>query len=895
MKHKYKINLGAMVILLAIMLITENKTAYSQQTNGEITRNTPYVPGEILVSFPEGYSPRQYASQATALAEEVQAAVVDQYRNLALFDFGAEADVEAIAEHLMVNDQALVAQPNYIHWIPEKEDHLLGDPLVINSYAAQSDAGIIDLPWDQIKNLKSYYYYKKKWRAIASYPVELTSGKLWGWDTIQADLVWTETKASPYICLLDTGVDASHPDLKGKVVNGYDFINDDRVPNDDNGHGTHIAGILVAKTNSTPKGDTDSAAGVSNSKIYNVKVMNSQGYGTSYSIAAGLVYCGNLKTVKIINMSLGSYTQDSIEWNAVKYALLGKNRVLVAAAGNDSTSEPFYPAAWSTLDGYNGESIDEIKDKIIAVSAGRSPSSEGTRLWVDANNDGLVGAEGTEVFSPEQCASGLALQSGANGSNYGPWVSIVAPGEAIYSTTPINYPFYLNYFEPHVTAGYDYLSGTSQAAAFVSGAAARLWSIASTETPANIKNFLIERGESLTLAATSRDLENPSLGYDNTYEAGLNYGDVDDGYIIAPFCWPTANGDFTGEHSMDNATYLNLAAAMQRTAMLVEVKDATSGLPFENKVPAYVEAKDTSTKTAGIRRAYARTTPGSAYVALLNIPTNYVVDTAEGARMKYNLTVSRKGNTSGYQVFNQLLVDPSQMAGNLVTPAELPYNRVSLAPNTNVQFVLDWFIPGEVTVTTNLDMFLWAPPVESLGVNDYQIVGPATQQAYNLAVGQSWPGYLGMGTLLDPKKFDPTGFTKYSPYTQFVFDGGAEIFDQTGRIMNPEELITSKAGTSIKANPFVKMKHEGAYYLTVTDYGEYFLNKNVEEDLSVAPVVRVWVKGKLVETIRLQDNEIAGDCVGPENWWRVLKFENIDSKNALITPLNTCDINSDPR
>ena len=155
MKHKYKINLGAMVILLAIMLITENKTAYSQQTNGEITRNTPYVPGEILVSFPEGYSPRQYASQATALAEEVQAAVVDQYRNLALFDFGAEADVEAIAEHLMVNDQALVAQPNYIHWIPEKEDHLLGDPLVINSYAAQTDSGIIDLTSDQNKNHKT--------------------------------------------------------------------------------------------------------------------------------------------------------------------------------------------------------------------------------------------------------------------------------------------------------------------------------------------------------------------------------------------------------------------------------------------------------------------------------------------------------------------------------------------------------------------------------------------------------------------------------------------------------------------------------------------------------------------------------------------------------------------
>jgi subtilisin family serine protease len=917
MKMTRLINLGVALMMLAAFAPVSAGTALAQEGNpqGAITRDTPYIPGEILVSFPEGKSPAQYKAQVAALAGQVQAAVVRSYKNLALLDIGSEADVEAAA--VLINNSGLVnyAQPNYLYWVPERDEAVLGEPLVTSSYQVSTDSNGSTLPWNQLKGLISYYKSGSKWKTIASFPIELLSGKQWGWDAIEADLIWTETKASPYVCVLDTGIDTAHPDLSGKVVNGYDFVNDDKVPNDDNGHGTHIAGIIAAKTNSDPKGDADSVAGVSNFKVYNVKVMNSQGYGSSYSIAAGLTYCGNLGTVRVINMSLVSKTPDPMIWNALVKALDGKSRVVVAAAGNESTSDYRFPAAWSytdswTVGGSYNTPNNPIQNQIIAVGAGRSPSSDiKDRVWVDTDGDGFGDAD--EKFLPEQCASGLALDSDAYGSNYGPWVSIVAPGEAIYSTTPISYPFYLNYFEPHVAPRYDYMSGTSQAAAFVSGAAARLWSIKLTELPSNIKKYLVERGNPLKLASSSNPLiTDSSNGFDNGAPPPYTlYGVEQDDIIPAPFCWPEEHGSFGGAEDMSNATYLNLAAAMQRTAMLVEVKDATTGLPFENKVPAYVEIKDISATATGVRRGYARTVEGNKYVALLNLPTEFVVNNSEDenfGKMKYAMNVSRSGNTVGLQTFNTVIADPELLKGKMVSPytkfdveedpddpygnpqTTMYYNRVSLAPNTDIQFVLDWFHwypEGGVPDTTNLDMFLWVPKGQT--GYEYALIGSGSEHAVtmvNNVVGKGlWPAdatYEGMGTLLDPVKFGGN----YSPYATYLFDGGELLNDKMGKLINPSELITAKAGTVIKTAPFSKIKYDGTYYLTVTDYNDTILTNDRSLDYFSAPIVRVWVKGKLVQTVKLQD---AGTCIGTETWWRVLTYAN-NGLNAEIVPINSC-------
>jgi len=150
-------------------------------------------------------------------------------------------------------------------------------------------------------------------------------------------------------------------------------------------------------------------------------------------------------------------------------------KLIVAAAGNESGSDLVYPAAWSNEDytGPDGEA-NNISDAVVSVGGGRAPSPY--QLWVDSDGDRVY--DGDEFFDTEQCATGVKQASGATGSNYGLWVDLIAPGDSIYSTTPYNTPFVLNYDEDApVASGYDYLSGTSMAAAFVSAGAARVMSV----------------------------------------------------------------------------------------------------------------------------------------------------------------------------------------------------------------------------------------------------------------------------------------------------------------------------------------------------------------------------------------------------------------------------------
>src|SRR5262249_10523641 len=132
-----------------------------------------------------------------------------------------------------------------------------------------------------------------------TYPIDPSLYSQWGWAYVNADIVWPDTK-SAMVAVVDTGVDALHPDLMGQVVNGFDFVNNDTVAADDNGHGTHVAGIIAAKVN-----DKNGIAGVSRSKIYAVKVLDATGSGTLFDVAQGIRKAADYPSVKVINISLG--------------------------------------------------------------------------------------------------------------------------------------------------------------------------------------------------------------------------------------------------------------------------------------------------------------------------------------------------------------------------------------------------------------------------------------------------------------------------------------------------------------------------------------------------------------------------------------------------------------
>lgn len=161
---------------------------------------------------------------------------------------------------------------------------------------------------------------------------------------IRAPQAWDITTGSSAvtIAIIDSGVDLSHPELASKLLSGYDFVNGDAVPQDDNGHGTHVAGIAAAASNNGL-----GMAGVSwGARILPVKVLNALNSGTYANVAAGIVWATD-QGAQVINLSLGGSSASLTLENAINYAA-SRGVALVAAAGNTSGAV-LYPARYPSV------------------------------------------------------------------------------------------------------------------------------------------------------------------------------------------------------------------------------------------------------------------------------------------------------------------------------------------------------------------------------------------------------------------------------------------------------------------------------------------------------------------------------------------------------------------
>ena len=179
------------------------------------------------------------------------------------------------------------------------------------------------------------------------------------------------------IAVLDSGITLNHPEFQGRILSGYDFINNDADPSDDHGHGTHTSGII--------------GAGIDNNlgmvglcpqcSLLPVKVLNHNNAGTWSGVAQGLIFATD-QGARVINLSLGATVSSKTLEAAINYAI-ERNVLVVAAAGNMGSDRKFYPAA---LDG------------VLAVSA----TDADDKRWVL--------------------------------SNMGDYIDLAAPGHAVYST-----------------------------------------------------------------------------------------------------------------------------------------------------------------------------------------------------------------------------------------------------------------------------------------------------------------------------------------------------------------------------------------------------------------------------------------------------------------------------
>lgn len=194
--------------------------------------------------------------------------------------------------------------------------------------------------------------------------------QMWNLPKIAAPQGWdiSTGTSSAVIAIIDSGVNLTHEDLVGKVSGTAD----------DYGHGTQVAGVAAASSNNG-KGVT----GVCwLCPILSLKVLNSAGLGGDSSVAAGVTTAAD-NGARVINLSLGGYANSAAIQDAVNYAW-NHGVVVVAAAGNDNTSTPFYPAANANVVAVGGSNPDDTKLSV---------------------------------------------------SNYGPWLDVIAPGESILTTT----------------------------------------------------------------------------------------------------------------------------------------------------------------------------------------------------------------------------------------------------------------------------------------------------------------------------------------------------------------------------------------------------------------------------------------------------------------------------
>ena len=175
-----------------------------------------------------------------------------------------------------------------------------------------------------------------------------------GWEITAFDLPesWNYTQGEGVVvAVLDTGADLNHQDLAPNLLQGKNFVDPTKPPQDDNGHGSHVSGIICALNNNI------GIVGVApKAKVMPVKVLDSSGNGNLETVAEGIRWATN-QGVDFITMSLGSPSPIPVVESAIKYAI-DRGVIIWCAAGNaGKTRQIFYPAAYPQCIGIGA--IDE--------------------------------------------------------------------------------------------------------------------------------------------------------------------------------------------------------------------------------------------------------------------------------------------------------------------------------------------------------------------------------------------------------------------------------------------------------------------------------------------------------------------------------------------------------
>ncbi|GKS14205.1 hypothetical protein YDYSY3_52050 [Paenibacillus chitinolyticus] len=253
--------------------------------------------------------------------------------------------------------------------------------------------GVVLLVWTVgISNVQAY--------PVSNDPLRVKQTYL---DDIHMDEGWAQAGDSDepvIVAVVDTGVDLTHPDLEGRLVPGANLLNPQEKPQDDNGHGTNVAGIIAAKMNN----DKGIAGIAPNAKIMPIKALEADGTGGETKLGEGIRYAVD-HGAKIVVLSLGLNKYSSFMAGTVRYAE-ERGVLLVAASGNEGGSVK-YPAAYPTVLGVGGMTSARLADD----RSNYGPDLDLVAPWhvyTTAKGGGYESKEGTSMAAP-QVAGAAAL------------------------------------------------------------------------------------------------------------------------------------------------------------------------------------------------------------------------------------------------------------------------------------------------------------------------------------------------------------------------------------------------------------------------------------------------------------------------------------------------------
>ena len=352
-------------MLLIALLCTAfgNRTASAQPVGPRLQRGGPlpvpahavYAPGELIVGLQVDSLLARHARGAnTALTAHFAALGVRTVTSIApdAYRLTVNGDVLALARRLAADPGVRYAEPNYIY---------------------VASRGVPNDP------LYSFQYAPNRINLQAAWDISTGSNGV-------------------VIAVIDTGVNALHPDLVGRTLPGFNFVDGNDDPDDDDFHGTFVTGIVGAS------GDNGlGIAGVCwQCRVLPIRSLGSRG-GTAGSVAQGIRYAVD-RGARIINMSLGGAFDSSLLRDAVAYAT-SKNVLLVAASGNGAQQGNYveYPAAYAGVLSVGATDGDDRIAGFSTHNASVQLTAPGVNIASTANDQDLdaYGAyDGTSFAAP---------------------------------------------------------------------------------------------------------------------------------------------------------------------------------------------------------------------------------------------------------------------------------------------------------------------------------------------------------------------------------------------------------------------------------------------------------------------------------------------------------------